>query len=101
MACNADDYKIVNCFGEALAVDISYSIPDGNPKTRNFNVAYDGDYTLNNTIKWNYGDGTEQTVSGPEASHTYPQAGNYTAIATITIDDTSCSFDLTVEVFVE
>lgn len=99
-SCNVDDYKIKNCFGEYLYVDISYSKPIENPKKVNFVVEYDGTYTLKNEVKWSYGDGTEQTTT-TRASHTYAEAGNYTAIATITLTNQSCVFDIPVEVIVE
>lgn len=100
ISCNIDDYKLKNCFGEYLNVDISYSKPIENPKKVNFVVEYHGMYRLKNEVKWSYGDGTVQTTT-TEASHTYAEAGNYMAIATITLTDQSCVFDIPVEVIVE
>ena len=54
-------------------------------KTVNFEIAYTGQYTLENSVEWNFGDGSSVTVSGPTTQHTYTDEGNYTVRATATL----------------
>jgi hypothetical protein len=96
-ACSKDDGKsVVDCFGESLFVDVHHTASAENSRTINFNVTYSGSHTLNNSITWNFGDGTSQTATGTAISHTYAQHGNYTAKANVSInkDSESCSYSV-------
>lgn len=97
IACDKDDAKsIVDCYGESIFLNVHHSIASENPKQVTYRVTYEGSHTLNNTVKWNFGDGTQQTVTGTEVIHTYSQAGNYTAIASVkvSVNGSTCSSDL-------
>ncbi|QBQ41338.1 PKD domain-containing protein [Sphingobacterium psychroaquaticum] len=95
-SCSKKDAdKVVDCFGQSLLVDVHHSPVSGEPSRINYSVKYVGEHELNTVIKWNYGDGTPvQNVTGTTSSHTYAKAGTYTAIATVSLDGASCSFDI-------
>lgn len=92
VACSKDDGKdAVDCFADALFVDGHHSASAENPHTINFNVTYSGTNTLDNTIKWDYGDGNVQTVAGVTTSHTYTQPGTYAVKASVSVNNASCT----------
>lgn len=93
LSCGKAEEKIIDCLGESLLIDIKHSVSPQNARLINFTVGYSGGQQLNNSIKWNFGDGEQQTVSGATANHTYGQAGTYTAIATVAISS-GCKFDV-------
>ncbi len=103
-ACDKDDAKsIVDCLGESIFLDAHHSISGENPMQVNYSVTYEGSHTLNNTVKWDFGDGTQQTVTGTEVSHVYSQPGNYKATASVkvSVNGSTCSSDLHEHVTVE
>jgi len=96
-ACDKDDGKsIVDCLGESIFLNAHHSISGENPMQVNYSVTYEGSHTLNNTVKWDFGDGTQQTVTGTDVSHAYSQPGNYTATASVkvSVNGATCSSDL-------
>ena len=84
--------NIVDCVGQSLLVNVHHSVQDG--KTVHFNVSYSGEHSLKNAIIWDYGDGIKETVNGVTTSHTYSQAGTYTANATVSLVNPSCTFQV-------
>jgi len=98
--CGSDESEnIVDCFGQSLLVNVHHSVENG--KTVNFNVSYNGEYTLKNSIVWDYGDGIKETVNGVTTSHTYSQSGTYTARASVSLTDPSCTFEVKEVVIVD
>lgn len=95
LSCSKDEESVVDCFGESLLLSIHHNASTENTKLINFNVDYSGDHTFDNTIKWDFGDGTPtQTITGKTATHTYATAGPYTAKATVTLNKRKCSYNL-------
>lgn len=101
-ACHKDDGKsIVDCFGESLFVNVHHSIAAENPKQVNYTITYSGSYSLNTTVVWKFGDGTEQTLTGTQATHIYSQPGNYTATAVVKLNGPSCTFNVNEHVTIQ
>lgn len=92
-SCGKTEESIVDCLGESFLTNVEHSASAENVKTINFTVGHSGEQQLNNSIKWNFGDGAQQTVTGKSANHTYAQAGVYNAIATVTTSG-GCTFDV-------
>lgn len=91
-ACSKDDEKdAIDCFADALFVDAHHSASTEDPHTINFNVSYNGENTVDKSIKWDYGDGTTNTVNGLTTSHTYSQPGTYTVKASVSVNNGSCT----------
>lgn len=86
--------SIVDCFGESFLVDVHHEVSTANPLQVNFNVSYGGDHTVDGTMKWDYGDGINQTNTGVTAAHTYAKSGTYTVIAKVGLNNGGCSFDI-------
>ncbi|KGE15896.1 PKD domain-containing protein [Sphingobacterium deserti] len=84
---------MVDCLGESFLTNIEHSTSAQNAMIVSFTVGHSGEQQLNNSIKWNFGDGAQRTVSGTTVEHTYAQAGTYTAIATVTSSG-GCTFDV-------
>jgi PKD repeat protein len=91
--CEKDIENAIDCVGESILVDVKHTTDSTDPKTITFTVSYSGDHKLDNTVKWNFGDGTNQTATGTSVTHTYATAGDYTAIATVKLINggSSCS----------
>jgi len=93
LSCGKTEESVIDCLGESFLTNIEHSASAQNTKIINFTVGHSGEQQLNNSIKWNFGDGAQQTVNGTTANHTYAQAGTYTAIATVTTSG-GCTFDV-------
>ncbi|KAA5535729.1 PKD domain-containing protein [Paenimyroides baculatum] len=102
-ACSKDESEhVADCFGQSLFANVHHEISNENSKTVNLNVTYSSTtHTLKNTIKWNYGDGITETVTGTSTSHTYAKAGSYTVIASVSLVDPNCTFDIKESVVVQ
>ncbi len=79
-SCSDDDPdNVIDCLFEGAYFKINHTADSNNVKTITFTVTYDGEETLDNNIKWDFGDGSaEQTISGTTATHTYTNSGDYT-----------------------
>ena len=84
--------EAIDCFGESLLVSMTHTADGSNPKKVDFTINYSGDFEFQN-VKWEYGDGATETISGKTASHTYAEAGTYEVRWTVTIkhDKETCS----------
>ncbi|MXV53003.1 PKD domain-containing protein [Pedobacter sp. HMF7647] len=73
---------------------MKYTTASDNPKTIYFIIDYNGSLTVN-SVEWNYGDGTKETINGTTASHTYQQAGTYTSQAKVNLKNgkSTCSVE--------
>ena len=96
-ACKKDTEDFIDCFAEGALVHINHTVDTQNSKTIHFEVTYSGDHNLDNSIKWDFGDGTVETLNGATAQHTYSATGTFHAKAEITVrnGDAWCGHDLT------
>ena len=82
VGCDESDLGINDCFSIGLLLDVSHTT-DG--LTASFEINYDGSNTLNDEVRWDFGDGTSQTTTGRSAEHTYSASGSYDVKATVTL----------------
>jgi len=86
----------IDCTTESFFLYITGNVDANNLKLFHFtfvNNDSSGDYTLDNEIKWDFGDGVTQTSQGMTIDHTYANTGSYTAKASYTLrkGSSSCS----------
>ncbi|MFH6993329.1 PKD domain-containing protein [Flavobacterium sp. FlaQc-48] len=81
-SCSEQLEAITNCLGESAQVEIKYSLDPVNARKINYSIKYTGSGTLN-SVKWTFGDGTTETVTGTKVTHTYETVGSYEVIADI------------------
>lgn len=86
--------SVVDCFGQSILVDVVHKTSESNASKIDFNITYAGKQTIDNAVRWDFGDGTVQDFTGRDASHTYTKAGTYTAIAKVRLNNGHCSFDI-------
>ena len=95
VSCGKEDGRdIVDCVGESLLAKVHAVVDAPNPKMYDFSVSYSGSHTLKAAIRWDYGDGTVETVNGTFTTHTYKTAGTYTVKASVSLVNPDCTFDL-------
>lgn len=95
VSCHKDDAdNIADCITEGFLLSIHHSADSQNPRLINFTINYAGEYTLNNSVTWNFGDGQTATVTGMTASHTYTASGTFPVKATVKLNGTDCSLDV-------
>ena len=94
-SCEKEIEGIINCLGEATGLNFDHSISSADPKVVTLTVMYSGDFTLQNTVQWDFGDGKKLTTSTTSTTHTYSASGTYTAkaITTVKKGDKSCEFE--------
>jgi len=83
-SCRKTTEKIVDCFGQSLLTSFSHTTDAANPKKVDFTAKHSGELSIA-SVKFEYGDGQSQTVTGTTASHTYAAAGTYSVKARITL----------------
>lgn len=95
--CKKGTDDVIDCLAEGLQVGVNHSVDTQNSKTIHFEVTYSGDHQLDNSIKWDFGDGTVKTLNGATAQHTYSSTGTFHAKAEITVrnGEAWCGHDLT------
>jgi PKD repeat protein len=86
----------ISCTTESFFLYIEGDVDANNLKLFHFtfvNSDTSGDYTLDNQIKWDFGDGVTETSQGLTIDHTYASTGSYTAKASYTLHkgSSSCS----------
>ncbi len=86
----------IDCTTESFFLSVTGNVDANNPKLFHFtfvNNDSSGDYTLDNEIKWDFGDGVTQTSQGLTIDHTYASTGSFTAKANYTLrkGSSSCS----------
>lgn len=86
--------SIVDCLGESLLTGIDHTVSAQNSSLINFEVHYSGDHKLDNTVKWDFGDGKQQTGTGKTISHTYTSPGTYHVVGKVSVNDGGCVHDV-------
>ncbi len=84
MGCKKTTEEAINCSLESLLMTMHANVDPQNLKLFHFTFEYEGsgEFTLDNEIKWDFGDGTTETSQGKTIDHTYANTGAYTAKAT-------------------
>lgn len=92
-SCSKDDIsKGIDCVAESFFIKLKHTTDATNTKKVDFVIDYTGTYTLS-SVKWTFGDGSTETVSGNTISHIYSGAGTFTVKADVTIKNSkeSCT----------
>ena len=77
--CSNDDAEnVIDCLFVGADFHVNHTVDGSNEKLVMFTVTYDGEHTLDSSIKWDFGDGTVETLPGTTVTHEYSAAGNYT-----------------------
>ena len=101
-SCKKDTEDVIECLTEEFLFSFHANVSDDDSKTYNFEITYSGDHAVDNTIKWDFGDGNVESLTGKTAQHTYSTSGSYKVQPTVTIrnGDAYCSptFEKTINV---
>lgn len=89
-SCGDDLEKAFDCAGENLLLEIGHTADAANSKKIDYELKYTGEYTVK-SVKWTFGDGTTQNVSGSTVSHTYATGGTFAVKADVTLKNGSSS----------
>jgi len=86
----------IDCTVDSWFLHINGDADAGNSKLFHFTFVNDdssGDYTLDNEINWDFGDGSIETSQGLTINHTYANTGSYTVKGSYTLNkgSKSCS----------
>lgn len=85
---------VIDCSLESARLSINDEIDENNPKLVHFefvNKDVDGSFTLDNEVKWDFGDGHTTTSTTLKIDHTYTQANTFAVKATYTLRRGSAS----------
>lgn len=94
-ACKKETKPMVDCLGESFFVSVSHTASPNDSKQINFVVSYSGSQSVDNSVKWDFGDGTDiQTVNSLSTNHIYSGSGTFNVKATITLNDGECSYSI-------
>ena len=94
LSCSSSDTEnIISCLFEGTNLRITSTTSSTNSKEVSFTLTYTGDETLDNSIIWDFGDGTTGTFSGTTTTHVYMASGTYKVVAKPTLRnvDAFCS----------
>ena len=102
-SCKKDAEEVIDCLFEAGHFDFTHEVDGQDTKTVHFKIEYAGDKNLDNSIKWDFGDGQVQTLNGTTQDHTYDASGSYTVKAEVTLrnGDAYCTTQITEKVNIE
>ncbi|WP_126969468.1 PKD domain-containing protein [Gynurincola endophyticus] len=93
--CEKEKESGANCTGESRLVGVSHTASPNDSKQINFVVSYSGSQSVDNSVKWDFGDGTDiQTVNSLSTNHIYSGSGTFNVKATITLNDGECSYSI-------
>jgi len=74
---------VIDCTVESAFLKVEADIDDANPLLVHFTFingdTIDNTFTLDQSIKWEFGDGNEETSDGLTISHQYPDLATYDA----------------------
>ena len=96
-SCKSDIEDAIDCTVETAFLSLNYQVDENNPLLVHFTFVngdtIDNRFTLDQEIRWEFGDGNEETTQGLQVSHTYPDAGSYDVEAYYTLrkGDSNCS----------
>lgn len=96
-SCKDDIEDAIDCTAESILLSFHAEVDTANPLLVHFTFinadTIDNKFTLDETIRWEFGDGNEVTTQSLETSHEYPDAGSYKAKAHYTLrkGSSSCS----------
>lgn len=79
---------IIDCTIESALLSIHDEVDGTNPKLVHFefiNNDTGGDFTLDSTINWDFGDGNTTSSTGLKTDHIYSNKGNYKVTASYTL----------------
>ena len=102
ISCKKDIEDSIDCLSDGFLISVSHTADAQDAKKITFKVTYSGDHKLDNSVKWDFGDGHTET-SGTEVTHTYSNAGTFAVKAmdiTVRNGDAWCAHekDLTVTI---
>ena len=97
MSCKNDIEDAIDCTVESTLLKVEYEVDETNPLLVHF-AFINGDtvadrFTLEQSIRWEFGDGSETTTGDFTAMHEYQDAGTYDVKAHYVLSrgDNSCS----------
>lgn len=95
-SCKKEAEEVIDCLFVSADFDVTHTVEEST-KTATFTVDYDGEHTLRNSIEYDFGDGSTQTISGTTATHVYSSAGSYTVKVKPTVEHAGsyCTPELT------
>ena len=95
ISCKKNQEDTIDCLVERVRVHIDHTVNAQDPKTINFEITYLGEYKIDNSIKWDFGDGHVET-GDTTVNHTYSGPGTFHANAEVTIrnGDAWCTYEL-------
>ena len=96
-ACKNDVEDAIDCSVESILLSLNANVDSNTQRLVHFTFV-NGDtientFTLDSSIRYEFGDGNETTLQSMEASHTYVNAGTFTAKAYYTLRKGSSSCD--------
>ncbi|MFP4469556.1 MAG: PKD domain-containing protein [Bacteroidales bacterium] len=96
-SCRSDIEDAIDCTVESTFLEVEYIIDEANPLLVHFafinSDTVANRFTLEQSIRWEFGDGSETTTDDFTAMHEYQDAGTYDVKAhyVLSRDDNSCS----------
>lgn len=98
ITCKKATESIVDCSIQSLTAGMHANLDSENSKLMHFKfyISLSDGYTLDNNIKWDFGNGVNQ-VADTIVDYVYPESGSYEAVATYTLrkGSGSCSSSTT------
>ncbi len=96
-SCKDDVEDAIDCSVESVFLLLNADVDSNTPRLVHFTFV-NGDtienkFTLDPSIRFEFGDGSETTLQSVETSHTYTNAGTFTAKAYFTLRKGSSSCD--------
>jgi opacity protein-like surface antigen len=94
-SCKDAVEDVIDCTVESAYLSLNTKVDTANIRLIHFTFV-NGDtignrFSLDNSIRWEFGDGTEETTQGLETSHTYAMQGTYEARAHYTLRNGNAS----------
>ncbi len=95
-SCKKEVENTIDCIFQPAYFTLKHTVDAQDTKKVNFEITYTGEHALDNSVAWNFGDGTTKTVNGTTAEHTYSASGTYSAKANVTVrnGDSYCTIEL-------
>ncbi len=86
ITCKKVTEDVVDCTLQSLTAGMHANLDSENSKLMHFKfyISLSDGYTLDNDIKWDFGNGVTQ-VADTIVDYVYPESGSYKAVATYTL----------------